>query len=66
VTEEKTAKELDALMDHIKTAAFCAYIMAVEGCDQEAAQRMMAKMCALAQIALGIPASIFGEDNEEA
>jgi hypothetical protein len=46
----------EALIDQIQTAAICAYIMNQEGCNEQAAFKILARMCALTQMALGIDA----------
>jgi hypothetical protein len=45
---------LETIRDRIVRAAFCAYIMAKENCDQDTALGIMTQLCVLCQLALGI------------
>lgn len=38
----------------IQTAAFCGYIMCIEGCSKQYALQRMAQLCTVVQVELGL------------
>jgi hypothetical protein len=57
---------LETIRDRIVRAAFCAYIMAKENCDQDTAITIMGKLCALCQLTLEIGAEeVFADEDEQ-